>query len=212
MARVLAFGDSLTWGYIPESGGRYGPENRWPEVLEAALDGITVITEGLNGRTTAYDDWTGPADRNGARLLPTLLRSHAPLDLTIVMLGTNDICRGFGAVQAIRGLRRLVEIVRFHPSGTEKISREVLLVAPPPIRSGFDPDVTEPLSAESRALPGRIRRLAEECGTAFFDAGPVGTVSEVDGVHFGPDLSRDLGLALAGPVAELLGLAPGGGT
>src|SRR5688572_10309161 len=75
---VLCYGDSLTWGYDPAGPSRHRLEDRWPSVLAAGLGGrFHVIAEGLNGRTTAFDDHLSAADRNGARLLPTLLESHA---------------------------------------------------------------------------------------------------------------------------------------
>ncbi|RVA20726.1 arylesterase, partial [Mesorhizobium sp. M7A.F.Ca.US.001.01.1.1] len=89
MKTVLCYGDSLTWGYNAE-GGRHALEDRWPSVLQAGLgSGVEVIAEGLNGRTTAFDDHLAGADRNGARLLPTVLTTHAPIDLIVIMLGAN---------------------------------------------------------------------------------------------------------------------------
>ena len=65
-----------------------------------------VIAEGLGGRTTVHDDWCADADRNGARILPTLLASHSPLDLVVIMLGTNDMKPFLGAHRARSGERR----------------------------------------------------------------------------------------------------------
>lgn len=207
MGRVLAFGDSLTWGHRADKAGRHDAEHRWPEVLEAALDGVTVIPEGLNGRTTAYDDLSSPADLNGARLLPTLLTSHKPLDLTIIMLGTNDLCAGLSLRHTARGLTRLVEIIRTVPRRTAYISNEVLLVAPPLMVAGRDPDVTERLAAQSAAMPERIRRVARECGVDLFDASEICEPSTIDGVHLEPEMSRAIGLALVDPVNDILGRA-----
>ncbi|HET9536787.1 MAG TPA: GDSL-type esterase/lipase family protein, partial [Mesorhizobium sp.] len=83
MKTVLCYGDSLTWGYDAEGPGRHAYENRWPSALQRALGNVRVVTEGLNGRTTAFDDRLADADRNGARILPTLLATHAPLDLVV---------------------------------------------------------------------------------------------------------------------------------
>ena len=57
MKTVLCYGDSLTWGYNAENLSRHALADRWPSVLQAALgSGVKVIAEGLNGRTTAFDD------------------------------------------------------------------------------------------------------------------------------------------------------------
>ena len=77
MKTVLCYGDSLTWGYDPETLGRHRLEDRWPSALAAALgEGVHVVADGLNGRTTASDDHTADCDRNGARTLPTVLHTH----------------------------------------------------------------------------------------------------------------------------------------
>ena len=74
---VLCYGDSLTWGYSAETIGRHAYEDRWPSALQAALGSdVRVIAEGLNGRTTAFDDHLADCDRNGARVLPTLLQTE----------------------------------------------------------------------------------------------------------------------------------------
>ncbi|TIX38357.1 MAG: arylesterase, partial [Mesorhizobium sp.] len=84
MKTVLCYGDSLTWGYDAASLDRHPLKDRWPSVLQATLGGdIQVIAEGLNGRTTAFDDHLAGADRNGARVLPTVLMTHAPVDLIV---------------------------------------------------------------------------------------------------------------------------------
>src|SRR5262249_26502974 len=91
MKTVMCYGDSLTWGYNPSDGTRYPFDQRWPGVLQQELGvGVRVIEEALNGRTAATDSWLLP-DRNGRTLLAPLLESHAPLDLVILMLGTNAI-------------------------------------------------------------------------------------------------------------------------
>ena len=115
MKTILAFGDSLTWGFRAGEWMRHDYADRWPNALQMGLGGkARVIEEGHNGRTTVFDDPTTFDDRNGAKALPILLATHQPLDLVIIMLGTNDIkfanrCRAF---DASLGMMRLVEIVQ----------------------------------------------------------------------------------------------------
>jgi lysophospholipase L1-like esterase len=209
MKTILAFGDSLTWGADPDGGGRHPHDSLWPTVLERALDGrARVITEGLGGRTTAFDDWTGPCDRNGARVLPVLLASHMPLDLVVVMLGTNDlkpwICGH--ALGATAGMRRLAQIVRAHPYDKPGFPvPAVLLVAPPACRDARDGAPAADRSiAESQRITPLYRALADELGTAFFDAGTVAAASPIDGVHLDAAQTSALGQALAAPVHVLI--------
>lgn len=216
MKTVLAYGDSLTYGTDP-AGGRHPFEDRWPSVLEKALEGrARVIAEGLGGRTTAYDDWVANADRNGARILPTLLASHSPLDLVIVMLGTNDLKPFIAgtAAFAARGARRLIEIVRGHFAGAGETVPQILLVSPPhavetsnEIMPGYF-GAADNLLRESRDFSRHYRRHADETGVAFFDAATVAAADPLDGVHLNAANTRAIGEALAPVVRELLGLQP----
>src|SRR5258708_9609573 len=91
---ILCFGDSNTWGYNPENGMRFGPEIRWPGVLQTGLGtSYTIVEQGLNARTTVFTDPVEGAriDRNGRDHLGVLLESHRPIDLRIMMLGLNDL-------------------------------------------------------------------------------------------------------------------------
>ena len=210
MKSILCFGDSLTYGANPVPGGaRHAFEDRWPGALEAGLDGkARVFPEGLGGRTTVFDDWMSGADRNGARILPTLLHSHAPLDLMVIMLGTNDLkpFLGRNALEASRGVARLVEIVRAHCGATMPI----VLMAPPHISDTQHPEMLlhfggQPAIDESRQFAKWYRQRAEELGTAFFDASTVARPDPNDGVHLDAANTRAIGDALVPIVAGLLG-------
>lgn len=209
MKSILAFGDSLTWGADPDGGARHPHDSLWPTVLERALDGrARVIAEGLGGRTTAFDDRTGPCDRNGARVLPVLLSSHMPLDLVIVMLGTNDlkpwICGH--ALGATAGMRRIAQIVRTHPYDKPGFSAPaLLLVAPPPCCNALDGAPAGGRSiAESQQIAPLYGALASELGVSFFDAGTVAVASPIDGVHLDAAQTTALGQALAAPASKLI--------
>ncbi|MVA97719.1 arylesterase [Nitratireductor sp. CAU 1489] len=212
MKTILAYGDSLTWGYDPEGPGRHAPEDRWPNVLQTALGGkAQVIAEGLNGRTTTFDDHVGPADRNGARLLPTLLTTHAPLDLVIIMLGTNDM-KPFlagAAIAAKQGMERLVDIVRGHSWPLDQEQPEILIVAPPAIRETGDPDFAALFAGaiqQSHMLGSLYSDLADVAGCGFFDAGSVAETSPLDGVHLDAANTRTIGRGVEPLVRMMLGI------
>ncbi len=212
MKTVLAFGDSLTWGYDPEGPGRHLRDNRWPVALAKALDGrAEVIAEGLNGRTTAFDDHLGEADRNGARVLPMLLTSHKPIDLVIVMLGTNDLKPAIAghAIAAKQGMGRLVGLIRRHDWSLGASAPAALIVSPPPFCETDNADFAamfESRIGESRLLAGMYADLARELGCGFFDAGTVAATTPLDGIHLDADNTRAIGEALAPVAAEMLGL------
>src|SRR5271170_4000343 len=135
MAVIVAFGDSNTWGYDPATATRFPPGVRWTGVMRRELgDGHSVIEEGLNGRTTVFDDPIEP-DRRGADYLPPCLRSHAPLDVLIIALGCNDMKARFGVppVDIAAGAERLILIARAEPAGPGGAPPKVILVASPPV-------------------------------------------------------------------------------
>ncbi|MET3660116.1 SGNH/GDSL hydrolase family protein [Aquamicrobium ahrensii] len=199
MRTVLCYGDSLTWGYDASGPRRHALEDRWPSVLQREMgDGVHVIAEGLNGRTTAFDDNLTSADRNGARFLPTLLSSHGPLDLVIIMLGVNDMkpwIHGDPFV-ARQGMRRLVAIVRGHDDPLGFPQPQILIVAPP---------VSVPGQKGAGELAGYYENLADEAGCGFLDASNVCGVT-IDGIHMDAENTRKLGEALAPVVRVMLEL------
>ncbi|MBX3570098.1 MAG: SGNH/GDSL hydrolase family protein [Rhizobiaceae bacterium] len=209
MKTILCYGDSLTWGYSAEGPGRHAYEDRWPSVLAAGLGkGFTVIAEGLNGRTTAYDDHLADCDRNGARVLPTILHTHYPLDLVVIMLGANDmkpfICgRAIGAKQ---GMERLVDLVKQHAYGFDAPAPQVIVVAPPALCATEDADFDAMFDggvAESKKLAAMYAEVADAAGSTFFDAGSVAVTTPIDGVHLDAANTRAIGAALV-PVARRL--------
>jgi lysophospholipase L1-like esterase len=210
MKSVLAYGDSLTWGYDPTGPGRHARGNRWPVVLGEALGaGVEVIAEGLNGRTTAFDDHLGEADRNGARVLPMLLTSHKPLDLVVIMLGTNDLKPAVcgSAIGARQGMSRLVSIVRHHDWSLGARIPGVLIVAPPPFRQTDNSEFAEMFAGgveESLKLAPNYAALADELACGFYDTSGIARTTPLDGIHLDAANTRAVGAALASVVAQML--------
>ena len=212
MKNILAFGDSLTWGFEAGTFKRHPFESRWPNVLAAGLgENVRVIDEGMNGRTTAYDDSSDAANLNGTVALPILLKSHQPLDLVIIMLGTNDLkfaarCRAFDA--AI-GMGRLVEIVQHFPYNTNYAPPQILVMSPPALcktKDEFFYDLWDHAIEESTKFARHYARLAKERGVHFFDAGSVAKTDPTDGGHLDAANTRALGAALVPVVKKILSL------
>ena len=212
MKTILCYGDSLTWGYDAASLGRHALEDRWPSVLGAELgEDVEVIAEGLNGRTTAFDDHLAGADRNGARVLPTILTSHAPLDLVIFMLGSNDMKPWIhgNPVAATQGMQRSIDIVRGHDFPFEWPAPQILIVTPPAVSRTDNAEFKEMFAGgddASKRLAPQYSALADEAGCGFFDAGTVATTTPLDGVHLDAENTRRIGKALAPLVRVMLSL------
>ncbi len=214
MKTILCYGDSITFGASPIMGGpRHAYEDRWPSALEAGLGGqARVIAEGLGGRTTVYDDWYADADRNGARVLPTLLSSHKPLDMVIIMLGTNDLkpFHGGTALEASFGMRRLVQLVRGHFAQQNEVQPQIVIVSPPQLcKTSVHPEMMVHFGEEraieaSKQLAFYYKRRADELGTGFFDAATVAQPDPNDGVHLDAKNTRAIGEGLVPIVKSLL--------
>ena len=112
MTAILCYGDSNTWGYQASTQERLGRWDRWPGVLQRELgDDVHVIEEGQNGRTTVFDVPFEP-NRNGLTFLPVALQTHAPLDVVVIDLATNDLfLPGVNAYHAAHGAMKLAEVV-----------------------------------------------------------------------------------------------------
>lgn len=211
MKHILCFGDSNTYGYSPDDGQRYGIGERWTSVLQQMLGSdYRIIEEGLGGRTTVFDDPTSPGRRGSDYLLPCL-QSHQPLDLVIIMLGTND-CKGFfgnSAYDIAKGMALLGKTVLNPQNWDVGSCPELLLVSPAPLgeKLGTHPIFGEHLGPEalecSKRLAARYRETASELGCRFFDAGSCCAVSPEECVHLDLDAHRALAAALAREIKEI---------
>jgi lysophospholipase L1-like esterase len=219
MKTILCYGDSNTWGYNPR-GGRYDHTIRWPMVMASLLNGnpadlpggtdtvsYWVVEEGLNGRTTCLEDPI-EGDRNGLRQMIPILRSHKPLDLVIVMLGTNDLKHRFNPnlYDISHGAQLTAKAVLGSEAGPADGAPRVLLVSPPPLVDA--PAFRQMLAANALELSQKFapyyRACARECGVNFFDAAAVVSSSPVDGVHWEPDGHKQFAAAMAEQVKTLL--------
>src|SRR5262249_21767997 len=183
-------------------------EQRWPGVLQAELgSGIRIIEEALNGRTVATDSWLLP-DRNGRAMLPPLLESHAPLDLVIIMLGTNDVGPSYHrtAAEVAFGCASLVWAVQKSQAGRGGGAPDILLIAPPHLGelSDFMGLFFRGGETASQGLAAAYEIVAKACGCHFLNAGQFVRASKVDGVHLDPSEHRALALEVRKVVAPIL--------
>jgi lysophospholipase L1-like esterase len=205
---LLCYGDWNTWGYDPATRTRYLPHMRWTGVLAARLGAeYRVVEEGLNGRTTRWDDPIEPG-RNGLGYLRPCIESHQPLDLIVIMLGTNDLKRRFdlGASDIAQSAAALAAMAWRFAHAPDGSHAEVLLVAPPAVTTLTEFDqMFDGAREKSRQFSHYYRLAAGWLHLPFFDAGSVVVSSETDGIHFDADEHRKLGEALADEVRRLVG-------
>jgi len=209
MVEVLCYGDSNTWGYNPLTKERYEKDERWTGVLQKTLGSdCHIIEEGLNGRTTVWDD---PIEgyKNGKTYLIPCLETHKPLDLVIIMLGTNDMKKRFSlsAYDIAQGAGALVDVVNKSNCGRMEKPPRVLLLAPPPLGKLTEfAEMFEGGTEKSRRLSQHYKNAALEYGCEFFDTSTVIRSSDVDGVHLEKEDHEALGKAVAEIVKRILDL------
>jgi len=207
MKTVLCYGDSNTWGADPRNPVRFGMDTRWPAVMRTLLGpDIWVIEEGLNGRTTVWDDPI-EGNKNGKTQLPSLLESHRPFDLIIIMLGTNDLKMRFSvpAFDIASGAGVLIDMVNKSASGPNGSAPQTLLMAPPPIaKLSYLAAMFEGAQAKSKLFAQEYQRVAQEKGCHFLNAGSVIVSSDADGIHFDAAEHIKLANAVAAKVRHIL--------
>ena len=205
---ILCYGDSNTFGYDPRDGMRYPEEVRWPGVLRKLLPDDYIVEEGCNGRTAAFTP-EGEEWKDGRGYLKVCLNSHKPLDLIILMLGSNDLKRQFQAApeDIAAGIREILRTSGEFLREKQGFAPRVLLIAPPvlgeniersPASDGFDHDAIE----RSKKIAPLFQKEAEravkegvlECD--FMDASECIAVSEIDSLHLMPDAHRKLAQAI----------------
>lgn len=205
MKTILCYGDSNTWGCKPiVTAGvieRFNRDVRWTGILRGKLgEDFLVIEEGLNARTTVHDDPIDGAHKNGRPYLLPCLETHLPLDLVIIMLGTNDLKNRFSlsAFDIAAGIKPLLDIVA-------SIAPKNGGVAPPPLaRLSILADMFEGGSEKSGQLARHYEAIAGLCNSHFINAGGIITSSDTDGVHLDPDQHSQLGEAVADAVQKIL--------
>jgi lysophospholipase L1-like esterase len=209
---ILCFGDSNTYGAIPtlarEGRRRFAPDRRWPGVMRRQLGaGWYVIEEGQPSRTTVRDDPIEGGHKSGLRALPVCLESHMPIDLVILMLGTNDLKHRFAATPSdiADSIENLVRVIQRSEAGISGASPAIIVVSPAPIQEvDWLADMFLGGAVKSNKLAGLVRDVTKRTGTTFVDAAKIIESSAVDGIHFDSDAHRALGLELAKAAKTLL--------
>ena len=206
---MVCFGDSNTHGSPPWTGTdpapRFGPDVRWPGLLADGLGpSWRVYEEGLPGRTTVHPDPVDGEYLSGLAALPMVLGTHSPVDLLVIMLGTNDLKARFsvGATDIAASVERLVRRARTFCTDSGRPVPDVLVVAPAPVDEVGDlREMFRGGAEKSRRLGPLLREVADRLGAAFVDAGEHVRTSGVDGIHLDPDAHRTLAGAIGAAVS-----------
>ena len=183
---ILCFGDSNTWGYRPDRKGRFDENIRWTGLLQKRLSpDCHIIEEGLCGRTTVFQDELRES-RRGLDMIGVTVEMHNPLDLVIIMLGTNDCKNRYGASASViaKGLDQVIRKARLNASQ----HFDLLVISPIHLGYGvgepdFDPEFDEKSESVSRNLANEYRKVALQNHAAFLNAADYALPSVTDREH-----------------------------
>ena len=165
MKRILCYGDSNTWGFTPATGKRYAPDVRWPGVMQSTLGADYAV----------WEDPFAPC-RNGLEGIGYGLLRAKPLDLVVLMLGTNDLLQGASPSEIAARMDAFLSRLSPH-------CKNILLVAPPPMKRGSWVSNGE-LAAASIRLGEEYKALAQKRKIPFADTRGWNIDLTFDGVHF----------------------------
>ena len=196
MKKVLCFGDSNTFGFIPESGKRYDKNTRWSGILaKLAAEKVEIIEAGCNNRT-AFSDNPAGFEQTGYKVLPTLLNKN--LDCVILAIGVNDLQFFYNPTleEIENGMRRLVDIVR-----EQCPKAEIILVSPARLTdnifNGYFRAMFDKRSIEKSLHLAKIyEEIAAEKDCSFIDWDKIVKVSPKDGLHLEPDAHKKIAEAM----------------
>jgi len=215
MKTVLVFGDSNSWGWNPANDlvkpiERWSDDIRWPGVMQKELGGdFKVLIDGLNGRTTVWDD---PIEeyRCGKNQIVPSMDAAAPIDLMIIFVGTNDLkvrysvsAQDIANSAALLVQKALAQVGAF-TGGKPK----VILIGPPPlgpIAKGIFKEMFGGNEEKSKQLGARYKIAAKALGVDYLDAGTIVKSSDIDGLHLDADQHGLLGKAIADVVKKVIG-------
>lgn len=187
LKKILCFGDSNTYGYIPNNGARYDKNTRWTGVLSLLSHGKFKIIEGGCNNRTAFA--TNPAGKifTGYEILPELLTDD--FDAVVLAIGINDTQFLFDTVieDFTTGIENLINIVQ-----AKCPQAKIILVAPSilteDVLNGNFACLFDRTSIEkSRQLPLLYQKIAEKQNIEFLDLNSVAKTSSLDGLHYAPE-------------------------
>ena len=187
MKKILCFGDSNTYGYIPNNGARYDKNTRWTGVLSLLSHGKFEIIEGGCNNRTAFA--ANPAGKifTGYEILPELLTDD--FDVVVLAIGINDtqFLYNLSSIEIASGVEKLINIVKVKSPQTK-----IILVAPSiltdDVLNGNFACLFDRTSIEkSRQLPLLYQKIAEKQNIEFLDLNSVAKTSSLDGLHYAPE-------------------------
>lgn len=211
MKNILCFGDSNTWGYDPSTQTRFSKDIRWTGVLQQLLGSkYNIIEEGLNGRTTNVNEkqdhglgYFRPF-RSAMDLLSVLIETNSPLDLIVVMLGTNDLKTNFNQSSEMiaKNMRLVCESII---NNDYFQSKSIILVSPTHINEE-SPNLLDSFigtTQASQSFSNSYRKISDDLNLYFVDASESVKTNKIDGLHWDSKQHSDFANSLFNKIIKV---------
>lgn len=199
MKKILCYGDSNTFGYNPETGGRYDKNTRWSGILSYLLkENYQIIEEGMNNRTAFFKNPEG-LKQSGSEYLSIYLQDHKNIDICILNLGTNDaqIFYPLDKVAVEKGLQNLVNVIK-------NINPKTKIIIVPPVKitqdlfnSGFAVMFDKNSIEKIQNVMPVFEQFARDNNYYYFDFNSLTSPSKFDGIHYTKESHQIIATKLA---------------
>ncbi len=212
MKTILCYGDSNTYGFNPHTCLRYKHDVRWTGRLQKLLgEDFTVIEEGCNGRTTCFEEPLEPWKKGSSYLKPCL-NTHKPIDLVIMMLGSNDLKTVFNATaeEVAENYESLVVDIEEFTALKQGFVPKILVMAPPIIKDNvenslfFGNQFDKESIKKSYMLPALYEDIAKRHGCFYLNTQKYIEPSERDSLHLEPEAHEKLAEVIFEEVKKIL--------
>ena len=207
MNQILCFGDSNTYGLVPGTTERFGWGIRWTSILDECVrrKNYRVIEEGLCGRTTIFDD-RYRRGRKGTAMVPILLETHSPIDIVVLMLGTNDCKTAYGATSGRigEGIEELIDQIQFFNPDIQIVLVSPIVLGAKVWEKGYDIEFDKNSILVSRELPDIYERIAKKRGIEFLAASGCAKSSSIDQEHMDKDSHRYFAAAISDKIENMI--------
>jgi lysophospholipase L1-like esterase len=205
--RILCYGDSNTWGDSADDSFRYPANVRWTGLLQQKLgDRFEIIEEGLCGRTTTLDD-PKEEGRNGKTYLIPCVITHNPLDLVILMLGTNDLKERFNlsTEQISKNIEELIIVIKELGADKNNNCSKIILVSPVLVNENAKLPAEGMAGAEekSKQFAKFYQNVAARQGCEFINMAQYVQPSTIDGCHLGEEGHAKISEVLEEKIREI---------
>lgn len=199
MKKILCYGDSNTFGFIPETCGRYNKSQRWSGILSEILkQNYQIIEEGMNNRTGFFKNPEG-LKQSGGEYLSVYLQNHKDIDICILSLGTNDVQIFYTIDENIAktGLKKLISSIKEANQNTQIIIIPPVKINDNILHSGFSLMFNEESIKKIDMIFPCFEQTAKDKNCLYFDFNTIVQPSKTDGLHYTEEAHKIIAEKLA---------------